>query len=281
MKLSADLIISGLGTEEWCGDKTAARNLAHLIRVVSYNADFNEYIAAALRMHDMPQDPKMNWAAWLDNVFRRKLRTTSEEKRDEALHEVLSHHLFERDLLGKFDPTRLPEKIQERPLAEQISSYLKVYISFMVKDAIRYLKKTYPASEISMDIQDAEHIQHGDHNPDIEEVHQTTEIQKLRAAFSTWCRERLQPKNVSRAIQVFDVVLSFDGPRAELVEELSSQLGIPKPQASSVLYRELPKLLRSFAASKEGKGFSLIRRIRHQIEKHEQPAPLEEELTHA
>lgn len=298
MKLSASLLIPGLGTEQSCGRiKTSALDrsvFATLMRVMAYNEDFNKYVHAALESHGLPIDPKMDWSKWLNTVYRRNLPTLSDEIRDEAIHEVLTHHLFEpeSDILRKFDPSRLKESIQAKPLAEQVSSYLKMCFVWMVGDAIKYLKKVYPEQEIAVGLTNDEaprgpgdpstpsilnKIQHGVVDPEEEVLVHNVEIRKLRHAFDQWCDSRLRPGTATKIKHFFDLIVVFDGTTGELLKEFASKAGVSESYAKQLLYRELPKYLRQFSVSDEGKGFSLAKRIRVQLDKErvnaEKPEP--------
>ena len=78
--------------------KTAGeRRLANLMRFYSYNQDFDQYVNSAIQSHGLPVDPKMQWAKWLESVF--KSTVSQEERRDEAVHNMLIHTLFEIDIL--------------------------------------------------------------------------------------------------------------------------------------------------------------------------------------
>ena len=279
MKLTADLILSGLQTEDYRGIKTSALSrsvFAHMMRIVAFNPDFNEYVKVALDLHKLPPDPKMDWAKWLERVYY-KINPQNEELRDEAIHEVLIHNLFDEkaDILAKFDSSRLPEKIQQRPLAEQVSSYLKICFSYMVGDARKYLKKIYPNQERAMDlgkenenepIDLLNRIEHGVTDPEVELLEHNVEVRKLRHAFQGWCKRKLRPAEQRRMLILFDLVTTFDGPQGELIEEFAKRVGVTFAAARQLLYRELPKHLRQFANSDEGKGFSLTKRIRTKID---------------
>jgi hypothetical protein len=261
---------------------------------MAYNSDFTAYVTAALEAHGMPVDPKMDWSKWLNTVYRRYMPTISEESRDEAIHEMLGHFLFEADILSKFDPDRLKESLQAQPLAEQISSYLKMYFIWKVDWAIKYLKKLYPSEEIAVGLTNDEspngrggestpsilnRIQHGVVDPEEEELIQNTEIRKLRHAFETWCDRTLSADKATRMKHFFDLLVIFDGPQQELLEEFANKAGVSPTRARQTLYYDLPRLLRQFAASPEGKNFSLAKRIRTKIEQERdkatepQPAP--------
>ena len=279
MKLSANLIISGLGTQESRQIKTSAFDrsvFAHLVRVMSYNEDFNIYVHEALKAHNMPIDPKMDWAKWLKAVYQTRVSPNNEELRDEAIHEVLIHHLFEEDsdILRNFDPTKLTEKVRQRPLAEQISSYLKSCFIFMMGDAIQYLKKTYPEQEVALGLTtDDENrpsllnkIQNGVIDQTEEALVHNTEIRKLRHAFDAWCMKKLRPATAKTIKQLFDLIIVFDGSQGEMLDEFAQKAGLSRSRANQLLYRELPRYLRQFSTSPEGKNFNLAKRIRTKIE---------------
>lgn len=292
MKLSADLIISGLGTEQPCGLKTSALNrsvFAQVLRIMAYNPDFTAYINAALESHGYPTDPEMDWSAWLDTVYVRNLPRISEEMRDEAIHEMLGHHLFDpdSDVLAKFDPSRLKESIQALPLAKQLTSYLKMIFIWRIDYTIRYLQKQYPEMEVAVGLTNDEavdrngqyrpsllnQLQHGVTDQVEEELIHTSEMKKLRHAFGEWCDKHLRAKSSQIIKQFFDMILVFDGTQKDLVKKFSEHVGISESRANQYLYRELPSCLRRFSATEEGKPFSLVRRINQKIEEERKAPP--------
>ena len=288
MKLSAGLVLSGLRTQEQGRIKSSALSrsvFSSLVRIMSFNEDFNIYVHEALKAHNLPIDPKMDWAKWLNRVYRTKVAPNNEEMRDEAIHEVLIHHLFEEksDVLNKFDPARLSEKIQQRPLEEQVSSYLKTCFIFMMGDAIKYLRKMYPEQETAMGLTTEDpntpsilnKIQHGVVDKEEEELVQNVEMRKLRHAFDEWCTRKLRPATAKQIIQFFDLIIIFDGGQGEMLDEFAARSGVSRARANQLLYHELPRYLRQFSSSPEGKGFSLAKRIRTKIEneRHESEQP--------
>lgn len=249
---------------------------------MAFNPDFTAYVNAAIETHDMPIDPKMDWSKWLNTVYRRYLPTISEEMRDEAIHEMLGYFLFDQgDVLAKFDPSRLKESIQALPLAEQISSYLKMVFVWRVDWAIKHLQELYPSEEIAVGLTNDEgpagpggdsrpsilnKIQHGVVDPEEEELVQNVEIRKLRHAFDEWCSRKLAPEKGNLIKKFFDLIVIFDGTQTDLIAEFAKHSGISPTKARQTLYYDLPRILRQFSSSPEGKDFSLAKRIRTKVE---------------
>lgn len=269
------------------GRKVAScTNLVSLIKL-AFNPDFTQYVNHALKQHEMPVDPDMNWAKWIEYVFRGHVSPDSEELRDEAIHYVLVRLLYEKDILAQFDSKRLKEETQSLPLEKQISSYLKYMLICNIRTAVRYLKGAYhrddehllPGEDKSMD-ELLEGVSKGEPNPEVDHfLH--TEVRQLRHAFHGWVDKTplLSKKHDLRnhLKHFFDLVTLSDAAPGEMLDEFAQKNHLSKGRAKQILYIEMPRYLRMFSTSPEGKVFSLAKRIPAVIEqkKHEQMAPAE------
>jgi hypothetical protein len=128
--------------EDMGDDLTPMGKISALVRL-AYNADFDSYVKTAIEAKNLPTDPKMNWAKWLEGVYRSSVSPLKPELRDEAIHHMLIDNLYRYDAMARFDASRLPAQIQALPLEEQISSYLKGYFIQQKSDCINWIKKTY------------------------------------------------------------------------------------------------------------------------------------------
>ena len=99
-----------------------------------------------------------------------------------------------------------------------------------------------------------------------EQLVQNTEVRKLRHAFEAWCDQKLRPATAKSIKHFFDLIVMFDGSQKELLEEFAARTGMSVSRAKQILYIELPKCLRQFSSSPEGKGFSLAKRIKTKID---------------
>lgn len=247
---------------------------------MAYNKDFTDYVNEALKANNMPIDPVMDWAKWLDRVYSSKLPQLSEDTRNEAIHYVLVTLLFQRDILKKFDPNRLADAVKGLPQERQISSYLKSVFIMSVDLARRYVKRSYgeemgfgdlvpESAEYSSVDKVMDEIQQGHLNPDIEQF-LGTEVSKLRKAFHLWLDEdaRVTRRSAFLVKGLFDTIIVSDGTQADIIQEFARKQGLSAARIRQILYDDMPKLIRRFSRSPKGSRFSLAKRI---------PAILEEE----
>lgn len=287
MSLS-DLVLTEERAEKLDHKAASCPTFVSLVRL-AFNPDFTQYVNQALKQHEMPIDPDMNWAKWIEAVYHKHVSPDSEELRDEAIHYTLVLLLYEKDILSQFDATRLKEETQKLPLEKQISSYLKYRLICGIQTAIRYLKGTYHHEEEtfihgtpdqSMDTL-LESVTRGEPNKEIDYFLQT-EVRKLRHAFHNWVdktpalAKKRELKNQLK--HFFDLVtLSDVAPAGELLSEFALKNHISKGRAKQILYIEMPRYLRMFSTSPEGEVFSLAKRVPALIDqkRHEQMAPAE------
>lgn len=262
--------------------------LSSVIRM-AYNQDFTTYVNEALKANNMPADPDMDWAKWLERVYYSKLSHLSEDIRDEAIHYVLVTLLFHRDILKKFDPNRLADSVKSMPLEKQIASYLKSVFILSVDLARRYVKRGYGeeigfedfapegTTEEAVDRVNDE-IRQGHINPEIEQF-LGSEITKLRRAFHEWLDDgaKVTPRSAMLLKGLFDTIIVSDGTQADIIKEFAEKQGLSEARIRQILYIEMPKVIRRFSRSSAGSSFSLAKRIPPMLEKEKINAPILED----
>ena len=246
-------------------------SLAFLAKL-AFNADFSYYVNGAIMDADLPIDPSMNWAQWIEAVFKRKAPNVPEDIRDEAIHDMLLHIFFERKVLQGFDSTRLSASTQEKPLEKQVASYVKTCIILNYDSVQRYLNKAYALHD-EMALSDVtKNVPEQDQSHAVEQLLPAqepdtsileTEIDKLQAAFKDWLTKTIYVKGEDRdlASDLFDIVVTFEGNKSELIGELAQRNHLGLNQARSFFYSRMPKILRRFLTSAAGSGFNLATQI--------------------
>ena len=76
------------------GDElTPMGKISALVRL-AFNPDFDSYVKTAIEAKGLPVDPKMDWAKWLEGVYRSSVSPLKAELRDEAIHHMLIDNLY-------------------------------------------------------------------------------------------------------------------------------------------------------------------------------------------
>ena len=285
----ADLVLTEKKAEQLGRKASSCSTLVSILKL-AFNPDFTQYVNHALKQHEMPVDPDMNWAKWIEAVYRNHVSPESEELRDEAIHYILVLLLYEKDILAKFDPKRLKEETQKLPLEKQITSYLKYMLICNIRTAVKYLTESYHRNDESLlhgDSSDSmdellQGVTRGHPNPQVDQLLES-DIRKLRHAFHTWV-DNTPALEKKRELKVqlknfFDLItLSDAAPAGEMLEQFAQRSHLSRGRAKQILYIEMPRYLRMFANSPDGKTFGLAKRIPAVIDKkkHEQDlAPAE------
>jgi hypothetical protein len=102
--------------------------LAHVLRILSYNRDFTEYINTAIESHGLPIDPAMDWSKWLYKFAAKYLtseRNVQEDTLDETLHEFIIKLIYQKDILSSYDPKKVTEERSKgKGPAGKVTAYL-------------------------------------------------------------------------------------------------------------------------------------------------------------
>ncbi len=144
----------------FCPLSPAVAKFARWLRfIVAYRADFDRYVKDIIEAHGLPVDESWNWAKWFQARVAPQLSTRNEEIRDEAIHATIIRVLVEQDALGRFEKLieRFPKKVRREPLAKQVTIYLAhIFRDYETSKTNRWIKKTYPSKEVSMEQEDEE-----------------------------------------------------------------------------------------------------------------------------
>jgi hypothetical protein len=110
----------------------------------AYNKDITNIVNEMIQQAGLPIDPKMDWSAYLTKTYAANLRsvTTDPDIQDEVIYRTVIYLLFERkNKNGKKVLENFAEKLknfdvktQKKPLAEQVSDYLKGTFLYYAKD---------------------------------------------------------------------------------------------------------------------------------------------------
>lgn len=114
----------------------------------AYNKDITAIVNEMITQAGLPIDPKMDWAAYLTKTYSANLSsvTTDPDIQDEVIYRTVVYLLFERkNKNGKKVLENFAEKLknfdvktQKKPLAEQVSDYLKGTFLYYAKDHAKH-----------------------------------------------------------------------------------------------------------------------------------------------
>ena len=247
--------------------KTAGEiRLANLFRFYAYNQDFDLYVKTSITEHGLPIDPKMHWAKWTESVFKGTI--TQEERRDEAIHNMLIHTLFDINILNNFDATRLSEGNQALPLAEQVTIYLKNYFLYQKSKMVKWISDTYGTSNEllimdggNLDTEDgpAPILEKGEEDEEQKvDVIKQVDLDKFRALFTKWMNKpSIREKVRDRVLACMEVILDTPAMKnSQLIEELRVRLNGTELSAKRVFHNEFPAFVQKFLQTPEGKKLS-------------------------
>lgn len=249
--------------------KTAGQiRLANVFKFLSFNQDFNLYVRSAITEHGLPIDEKMHWSKWLETSF--KSTVPQEERRDEALHNMLIHTLFEIDILNNFDASRLNEDNQAKPLAEQVTVYLKNYFLYQKSKVVKWLNDTYGTSDELL-IMDGGNkptdsgepspvLEHGEIDENQQSVIRQADLEKFRSLFTKWM-ERLPVREKARGQVLACMTVILDSPAmksSQLIEELTTKLTISEFSAQRIFHKSFPSFVQKFLQTPEGKMLNKV-----------------------
>jgi len=241
-------------------DLTPMARISALVRL-SFNPDFDLYVKGAIESHNLPVDPSMDWAKWLESAYRGAVSPLKAELRDEAIHHMLIDNLYRYDALAKFDPTRVGD--QSLPLEKQVSSYLKGYFSQQKSDCVNWIKKTYgDASKELMVMDDEEHDflnnpEYSEEDSDFAGSVDSIDKEKFRAAFGEYAKRQLSPGNREKVMLCANLILDMKATKpGEVIEALADKLKIEKGAASKLFFSTLPLIIDRFMKTPEGKALN-------------------------
>lgn len=246
--------------EDMGSELTPMGKISALVRL-SFNPDFDTYVKTAIEAKGLPVDPKVNWAKWLEGVYRSSVSPLKAELRDEAIHHMLIDNLYRYDAVARFDASRLPASIQALPLEEQISSYLKGYFSQQKSDCVNWVKKTYgdPDKELLV-MDDEDHDFHNNteyskEDSDFSGSIDSMDKEKFRTSFDEYAKRQLSPGNREKVMACVNLILDLKASKpGEIIETLTKKLDIDKGTATKLFFQTLPTIIDRFMKTSEGKA---------------------------
>jgi hypothetical protein len=212
--------------------------LAHVLRFYAYNRDFTQYINEAVKAHDLPVDPQMDWSKWLYSQFTTKGKY-SEDQLDEALHEFIVDLIYQKDVLEKFDAKKFKkERNKSQDLGRKVSIYLMrmfiTYRSMLVRNLER-LSATVQGETIrseqghntglrenlstpmmqpgeegeEVNILDTPERAQAPENP-FAEAETWEDISRFRAEYGEWLVKTERPETAENILKLFDLIVSAE-----------------------------------------------------------------------
>src|SRR5271166_1383907 len=180
----------------------------------AYNKDITTIVNEMITQAGLPTDPKMDWAKYLTKTYSANLSsiTTDPDIQDEVIYRTVVYLLFERkNKNGKKVLENFAEKLknfdvktQKKPLAEQVSDYLKGTFLYYAKDHAKQdaIALIHP-EEMSMEqpgeegetynILDTE--EHATGTGEFEHAHATRDIDQFIEQFQEWVATKETPKS--------------------------------------------------------------------------------------
>lgn len=239
--------------------------------ITAYNKDFNQYVNMAIERHDYPLDPDMDWAKWFEKAYS---RIREESKRDEAVHHILIHELYDKDAVEKFNPDRIPDRVKGLPLEKQISWWLRYHFNMRFSYAVEWLNKVEGEEVYTLDEgwhEETEKKPMSVTDPgateEFEEIEEESDIVKFKKAFFSFLEKEYSSKTGKNLNILFDLILNGSSIRPkDLIPSMSEKAGISKSRAEVILWEELPKALERFARSAEGTEFPFAKTIIKKLE---------------
>lgn len=251
-------------TEDMSAERSPMGKLGTLVRL-AFNPDFDLYVKTSLENHNLPVDPKMNWAKWLEDTFRQMVSPAKPEQRDEAIHHMLVDNLYRYDAVAKFDASRLPARVQELPLEEQVSSYLKGYFLLQRSDCVEWVKKTYGdvTKELLLlddDTSETDFLnnpEYSEEDNDFAGAVDAMDKEKFRKAFSEFATRQLSPSNREKIMLCVNLILDTKAAKpGEIITRLAEQGSMEKASATKLFFQTLPLHIDRFMKTTEGKALT-------------------------
>jgi hypothetical protein len=252
------------------------QKLAHFIRF-AFNQDFDKYVKDSIRAHGLPVDEEMDWSKWFEANTGTYKSIGGDQLRDEAIHNLLIWALVEKDVLGKYDPTKVTDETSKAlPVERQLTNYLIARFRYRFDYIKKYMVEngTDP-NELSGDSPDGEtpgifDRKEGDFDSPQElaqKVQEDVQFNKFRTEFIQWLqsdKSGLQKRTVGPVKVLFDLILVADNPKpANIVHQFVALTGAAESSMKGYI-KQLGKALVSFSeqAPKGLVNLPLISQIR-------------------
>jgi len=235
--------------------------LAHVLRFYAYNRDFTQYINEAIKAHDLPVDPQMDWSKWLYSQLTNVAKAHNEDQLDEALHEYIIDLIFEKDVLEKFDANKFKkERNKGQDIGRKVSIYLmRMFITYrsMLARTIERLKANVQGESIKSEKGhntglrenlDTPMMQPGEEGEEVnvldtpERAHQPEDpfaetetwedISRFRAEYGDWLVDTERSETAENILKLFDLIVNAEqkakddvSKPSDYTEEWMSQTG--------------------------------------------------------
>jgi len=212
--------------------------LAHVLRFLAYNKDFDLYVKEAIKSHGLPVDPAMNWSKWFQAIYvpmlnkfvQSKGMKPTEDSVDETIHSVLIDSLYTRDGLSKFPKTQGKGKGYTESQARQVTKFLSNLFEYEKTRAQREIIRltnsvssvgsggsnvqglTTPMMQETQNEEGSEEINILDTldrapRPEQEEFSSWEDIARFRKAYGEWLEKNQHEETTESIIKLLDLIV--------------------------------------------------------------------------
>lgn len=257
-----------------------ARFASMMFHILAFNKDFDLYVRAYCERAGLPipvgpDGQPFRWAEWFQTTIFPKLRgpkyKSTEDIRDEAIHEMLFHELGQNNVLGKFKEAmkNFHKDIRKLPLENQLTVYLSKVFRGRVEKMNRKIRDQEHPQEMSMfqpghgeEAEEFNILDTDEHAKDMGEV-QTIEsahdIGKFRNGFYAWLKKHQSEKAAKSFIGLFDIYWQWVGGASETEDpETGRPAYMPMRRSLEPLWVERTKLSPAALYSYIGKLAALL-----------------------
>lgn len=109
-----------------------------------FDQNLSYYVTGAIERAGLPVDPSINWAKWLDSVYRPALPplTSDVDLIDDAIREILVQRLYQERILEKNSPySHFDENHASKNLEKEVSAYLADTFKKAVPEALDFVRE--------------------------------------------------------------------------------------------------------------------------------------------
>jgi len=211
--------------------------LAHVLRCLAYNKDFDTYVKEAIKAHGLPLDPEMNWSKWLYGYFFKKYLKSAApgDLLDETFHQFIIDLIYEKDVLESFNPKKIrKERNKKQNLGRQVSIYLmQQFITYrsMAQRILNRLETTIPGRKhdtgvrenLGMPMEQPGVGESGEEyatnlldtetfatEPKQQEVESWEDIARFRQAYGDWLTNAQHEETTDNIITLFDLIVNAE-----------------------------------------------------------------------
>lgn len=266
------------------------RFVATLRMIAVYGLEIDKIVKEAIKESGYPIDEAQNWDKWFQkNYISRLLGANSaggddEDLVDEAISHVLVQELYDRKALSKFDPSRVPADVQNKPLDKQITFFLTYMFGNRLGDARDFISKHVgwkknkdedtPSQSQTQLFQETEEDgtefnildteEHAQPNRSVSDIEEEDELKTIRDEFYEFVKETKKSEKIAKVMaMIFDyIVESEHGKKSEFLDKFKSDTGLGGDRLKQ-LYKEFGKLMMEF--SEYDPSHSILNLIRDRI----------------